>query len=52
MKPDASDDSKPTVERQIDENLRRVYKQMVEEAVPDRFMQLLEQLKQQDRPNE
>ncbi|AMY71736.1 NepR family anti-sigma factor [Frigidibacter mobilis] len=49
MKSSGSDDSKPTVERQIDENLRRVYQQMVEEAVPDKFMQLLQQLKEQDR---
>ncbi|MEI4471913.1 NepR family anti-sigma factor [Frigidibacter sp. MR17.24] len=48
MTPDASDDSRPTVERQIDENLRRVYQQMVEESVPDKFMSLLAQLRQQD----
>lgn len=35
------------VERQIDENLRRVYQQMVNEEVPDKFMQLLTRLKQQ-----
>lgn len=48
MTPDASDESRPTVERQIDENLRRVYQQMVEESVPDKLMSLLEQLRQQD----
>jgi hypothetical protein len=32
----------------IDENLRRVYEEAVEEGIPDRFKSLLEQLKQQD----
>lgn len=32
----------------IDENLRRVYEEAIEEGVPDRFKSLLEQLKQQD----
>ncbi len=49
MKSSGTEDNKPTVERQIDENLRRVYQQMVEESVPDKFMQLLQQLKEQDR---
>jgi hypothetical protein len=49
MKSSGPEDNKPTVERQIDENLRRVYQQMVDESVPDKFMQLLQQLKEQDR---
>ncbi len=32
----------------IDESLRRVYEEAVEEGIPDRFKSLLEQLKQQD----
>lgn len=52
MKPDSSDNSKPSVERQIDENLRRVYQQMVEETVPDKFMQLLSRLRDQDQGRE
>ena len=32
----------------IDENLQRVYREMVEEKVPDRFQQLIEQLRKQD----
>ncbi|MEI4485406.1 NepR family anti-sigma factor [Frigidibacter sp. MR17.14] len=52
MTPDASDDSRPTVERQIDENLRRVYQQMVDQSVPDKFMSLLQQLRQQDAAKE
>ena len=44
MKPSGAD--KPS--GQIDENLRRVYREMVEEEVPDRFQQLIEQLRKQD----
>ncbi len=32
----------------IDDNLKRVYQDMLDEGVPDRFMELLDQLKQQD----
>jgi hypothetical protein len=32
----------------IDENLRRVYDETIEEGIPDRFKSLLEQLKKQD----
>ena len=32
----------------IDENLQRVYRQTVEEEVPDRFQELIEQLRKQD----
>lgn len=35
-------------EEVIDENLRRVYQEALEEGVPDRFKALLDQLKQQD----
>lgn len=30
---------------EIDENLRRVYDDMVDDTVPDRFLQLLEKLR-------
>lgn len=33
--------------RQIDENLRRVYQEEASEQVPDRFLKLLEKLKDQ-----
>ncbi len=36
-------------ERVIDENLRRVYSEAIEEGIPDRFMNLLAELKQQDQ---
>lgn len=35
-------------EQQINENLRRVYQQVVEEEVPDRFKELLDKLKAQE----
>ena len=38
----------PKVDQQIDENLRRVYSEAAEEPVPDRFTQLLDQLRQQE----
>ncbi|SFP32059.1 hypothetical protein SAMN04488047_10549 [Tranquillimonas alkanivorans] len=39
------------VTRQIDESLRHVYREMAEEDVPDRFKQLLERLKEQEKQN-
>ncbi|MEM9577905.1 MAG: NepR family anti-sigma factor [Pseudomonadota bacterium] len=36
-------------EKIIDENLRRVYDEALEEGVPDRFRVLLDALKQQDQ---
>ena len=33
---------------EIDANLRRVYREMVEEEVPDRFQRLIQQLREQD----
>ncbi|MGH1454512.1 MAG: NepR family anti-sigma factor [Paracoccaceae bacterium] len=41
-----------SLERQIDENLRKVYQRTVEEDVPDKFMDLLKQLKDQDSAND
>ncbi|SES05796.1 hypothetical protein SAMN04490244_105110 [Tranquillimonas rosea] len=34
--------------RQIDENLKRVYKDVEEGEIPDRFKDLLDRLKEQD----
>lgn len=39
-----------TLRQQIDENLRRVYQQKIEEGIPDRFQELLQQLKGGDAP--
>lgn len=44
MKPD----NKNEQERIIDENLRRVYNETLEEGIPDRFKELLNQLKNQE----
>lgn len=38
-----------THESVIDENLRRVYEEALDEGIPDRFQSLLEQLKEQER---
>lgn len=35
------------INRQIDENLRRVFQEQVEEELPDRFRVLLDRLRQQ-----
>ncbi len=43
---------KSNLEWQIDENLRKVYQRTVEEDVPDKFLDLLKQLKDQDAHNE
>ncbi|MEO8529665.1 MAG: NepR family anti-sigma factor [Deltaproteobacteria bacterium] len=36
------------LEKQVEENLRRVYRAKEEEAVPDRFVALLNQLRSQE----
>ncbi|MFW5654118.1 MAG: NepR family anti-sigma factor [Roseicyclus sp.] len=36
------------MDKQIDENLRRVYDDVLNEAVPDKFLHLIEQLKGAD----
>lgn len=46
----SNDEANPELERQIAENLRRVYNKILDEAVPDRFLDLLKQLKEQDDP--
>lgn len=44
----AQDDKRPRGEDTIDANLKRVYQETLEEEVPDRFKELLAQLKAQD----
>lgn len=39
----------PDVRAQIDENLKRVFQEALQEEVPDRFKELLEQLRQKDK---
>ncbi len=36
------------MEKQIDENLRRVYEQDATQQIPDRFLQLLDKLREQE----
>jgi hypothetical protein len=36
-------------ERAIDENLKRVFDETLDEGIPDRFKHLLSQLKEQDQ---
>lgn len=40
------DPAKSRLKQQIDENLKRVYQDALNEEVPDRFKQLLERLKE------
>jgi len=40
-----SSSSKSKVEQQIDENLKRVYNDAMKDELPDRFMNLIAQLK-------
>nr|WP_085943400.1 NepR family anti-sigma factor [Jannaschia sp. CCS1] len=40
-----SDSKKPSVDQQIDENLKRVYDDAMKDELPDRFMDLIAQLK-------
>ena len=42
----------PRVARAIDENLRRVYDDAANEEIPDRFLNLLDQLKRGDVPGQ
>ncbi|MEO8242328.1 MAG: NepR family anti-sigma factor [bacterium] len=43
--------STTSLEEQVVENLRRVYQEKASEAVPDRFLELLKQLKNQENPD-
>lgn len=43
----AHDSENQHVLRQIDENLKRVYQEKLEEELPDRFKSLIDQLKKQ-----
>lgn len=41
--------SKDDRERVIDENLKKVFGETLEEGIPDRFKNLLDQLREQDK---
>ncbi len=51
MAPDPKDPQKTRLTEQIDENLKRVYDNVLKEQVPDRFAALLAQLKDKERGN-
>ncbi len=42
------DRKRAAIEKQIDENLRRVYEQDTPQQIPDKFLQLLDKLRQQE----
>jgi predicted metal-dependent hydrolase len=46
------DSAKSRVKEQIDKNLKRVYEDVLNEEVPDRFKDLLAQLRQKDQKAE
>ncbi|MCF3974355.1 NepR family anti-sigma factor [Paracoccus salsus] len=48
MTPEPEDSRREAVEKQIDENLRRVYEQDTTEQIPERFLALLKKLRDQD----
>lgn len=48
MTPKRDDRRKVAIQRQIDENLRRVYEQDAQEEIPDRFLSLLQKLREQE----
>ena len=41
----------PDISREIDENLRKVYENVLNEEVPDRFKKLLNQLRAEKVPS-
>ena len=47
MTPKRDDRRRAAVEKQIDENLKRVYEQDTTDQIPDRFLDLLKKLKEQ-----
>ena len=47
MIPKQDDRRRAAVEKQIDENLKRVYEQDATDQIPDRFLELLKKLKEQ-----
>lgn len=48
MKNKQEDRRQSAIEKQIDESLKRVYEQDVTEEIPDRFLQLLQKLREQE----
>jgi hypothetical protein len=49
---DMDDKKKSPLEKQVEENLRRVYRAKADEPVPDRFLDLLKQLRDLEESGE
>jgi hypothetical protein len=49
---DTGNNNKTPLEKQVEENLRRVYLAKAEEPVPDRFLDLLKQLRDLEESGE
>lgn len=47
----SQDKGKSRVMQDIDENLRRVYRDVEKDEVPDRFKLLLDRLREQEKPD-
>jgi 5-formyltetrahydrofolate cyclo-ligase len=47
----AGDNRKSSLRKDIDENLKRVYEDALKEEIPDRFKELLAQLKAKEGKN-
>jgi len=45
---DGAAPDRTAIDQQIDDNLRRIYQQALEEEIPDHLKQLLERLREQD----
>lgn len=45
---DSDNGSKARFEALVDDNLKRIYSDLVQEELPDRFKNLLDQLREQD----
>ncbi len=45
----SSEEKSAKLQNQIDENLKRVYQEALQEQVPDRFTELLAQLRQKEQ---
>ncbi|WP_243698594.1 NepR family anti-sigma factor [Paracoccus alkanivorans] len=48
MTPKREDNRRDAIQKQIDENLRRVYEQDSSDEIPDRFLELLQKLREQE----
>lgn len=52
MSVDMANTPRAKIREQIDENLRRIYDQALQEPLPDRMLELLEQLRGKTRVSE